>query len=103
MLADKYRTQARVIFNKYKRFKNRKRAYLRQYNSSLSNIKDELITRQLIRNPYCNYEQMFHNINHRNALYVKQSYFEGNVHRLLEKEAHYQQLRYLEKMFKVAF
>jgi hypothetical protein len=32
-------------------------------------------------------------------MYIKQGYFEGNVHRLLAKETQYQQLRYLEKVF----
>jgi hypothetical protein len=63
-------------------------------------MKDELITKQLIRNPNCYYEQVLSHIYYRNGMYVEQSYFEGNVHRLLEKETHYQQLRYLEKMFR---
>jgi hypothetical protein len=33
-------------------------------------------------------------------LYIERGYFDDNVHRLLEKEVHYQQLRYLEKVFK---
>jgi hypothetical protein len=35
-------------------------------------------------------------------LFIEREYFKTNVHRLLEKEAQYQQLRYLEKVFKWA-
>jgi hypothetical protein len=73
---------------------------LEKYGYNLSKLKDEFLTKQLIRNPYCSYEEMFSNVCNRNALYVERNYFEGNVHRLLEKEAHYQQLNYLEKVFR---
>jgi hypothetical protein len=99
MLADKYQTQIRFIVDKCRRFINKKRAFIVQFGS-LIKIKDELITRFLIRNPYCNYEQVFNSFYYQNGLYIERSYFEGNIHRLLEKEAHYQQLRYLEKVFK---
>jgi hypothetical protein len=76
---------------------------LEKCGNKLSELKDNLIKKQLIQNPYHSYEQVFSNIYHRTALYVERSYFEGNVHRLLEKETHNQQLRYLEKVFKAAF
>jgi hypothetical protein len=76
---------------------------LKKNGNNLSKMKDELITRLVIRYPYCNYEQAFNCIYNQNALYIERGYFEGNVHRLLEKETHYQQLRYLEKVFKGAF
>jgi hypothetical protein len=100
MLADKYQTQARFIVDKCRRFIKRKKTFIKQYGSSLSKLKDEFISRVLIQKPYCSYEQVFNNVYHQNALYIERSYFEGNVHRLLKKEAHYQQLRYLEKVFK---
>jgi hypothetical protein len=75
---------------------------LEKNGNNLSKMKDELITKQLIRDPYCSYEKVFNNIYYRNALYIERSYFEGNIHRLLEKETHYQQFRYLEKVFKGA-
>jgi hypothetical protein len=103
MLADKYQTRAKFIVDKYRGFINRKRAFIVRYGSSLSELKDGLITKQLIQNPYSSYEQVFNNVYYRNKLYIERSYFVDNFHRLLEKETHYQQLRYLEKVFKAAF
>jgi hypothetical protein len=54
--------------------------------------------KQIAKNPDCNYEEVFNNIYHSAHLYIKQDYFENNVHRLLAKETHYQQLRYLERV-----
>jgi hypothetical protein len=63
-------------------------------------MKDEFITKQLIKNTHCSYEKVFYNVYQRHKFYIERSYFEDNVHRLLEKETHYQQLRYLEKVFR---
>jgi hypothetical protein len=66
-------------------------------------MKDKLITRQLNKNPYCSYKEVFNEVFKKNKLYIERSYFEDNVHRLLEKETHYQQLKYLQKIFKKGF
>jgi hypothetical protein len=101
-LADKYQTEAILIVEKWKKFIDKKRAFILLYGSNLSKLKDELITTQLIRNPHCSYEQVFRSIYYYNKFCIERSYFEANAHRLLEKETHYQQLKYLEKVFKGA-
>jgi filamentous hemagglutinin family protein len=54
---------------------------LEKNGNNLSKMKDQLITKQLIRDPYCSYEEVFNNIYYRNALYIDRSYFEGNIAR----------------------
>jgi hypothetical protein len=73
-----------------------------KYGNDLSELKDALIMKQLAKNPDCNYEEVFKNIYFRSHVFIKQDYFEGNVHRLLAKETQYQQLRYLERAFRGA-
>jgi hypothetical protein len=87
---------------KLKKYEKKKTKLFEQYGYGLSRKKDELITKQLIRDPNCCYEEMFNNVMGRYNLYIERSYFDNNVHRLLEKEVQYQQLRYLEKVFKWA-
>jgi hypothetical protein len=65
-------------------------------------LKDAAIIKQLIRNPNCEYEDVAKKNWFVMGLFIGRDYFEENVHRLLEKEANYQQLRYLEKIFKWA-
>jgi hypothetical protein len=91
-----------VDYDHFTKYYTKKNNLLEKNGGSLSKMKDEFITKQLIRNPYCSYEEVFFNVYHRYRFYIERSYFEGNVHRLLEKETHYQQLRYLEKLFKWA-
>jgi hypothetical protein len=87
---------------KLKKYEKKKIKLFEQYGYGLSMKKDELITKQLIRDPNCCYEEMSNNVMGRYNLYIERSYFDNNVHRLMEKEAQYQQLRYLEKVFKWA-
>jgi hypothetical protein len=70
-----------------------------KYGNDLSELKDALIMKQIAKNPDCNYEEVLKNIYHIYHLYIKQNYFERNIHRLLAKETQYQQLRHLERVF----
>jgi hypothetical protein len=69
-----------------------------KYGNDLNELKDALIMKQIAKNPDCNYEEVFNNTYNISHLYIKQDYFEDNVHRLLAKETHYQQLRYLKRV-----
>jgi hypothetical protein len=66
----------------------------------LSGLKDEIITKLLIRNPNVSYEEVLRYADRHHSLYIEQAYFDSNIERLLSKEAQYQQLRYLEKVLK---
>jgi hypothetical protein len=90
------------VYLKFQKYYARKNQLLKQYNNDLSGLKEAAITKQLIRNPNCNYEEAIKIKWYFTGLLIERDYFEANIHRLLEKEAQYQQLRYLEKVFKWA-
>jgi hypothetical protein len=84
---------------KYRYYRFRRNKLMQQEKNDLSRLKDGAITRKLIRNPNCRYEDVV-KLYKKYNVFIEREYYETNVHHLLEKENQYQQLRYLERVFK---
>jgi hypothetical protein len=99
-LSKKYKLRSEAIRRQFRTYVAKRKRELEKIKNNLSSYKNATITRQLIKNPQCSYQDVYLKTYGQTAIRIEEDYFNDNFFSILLKEVQYQQFRYLGKVFK---